>query len=694
MGQLISAVPNHGGPFSGPGGWTGNWSDPLMWDAGRVPGVGDWVVINSWGPVITVDIDVDFGHSPGTNDDNYAIMVGGGPSGGGFDTGHLIAAPGVTVNCRGDFGGYNGKVTFMPGSKLILDGTLASDPSTTRYVASMVGPGNNDLQAGLAEFLGTGWGDGEFVTVEPGSALQMPIIFDGNSMRRGGYDAPDFNAGEVHATFTKFIRVGDATEAGIVNRTDGYANDRGVTRPQVMFFEDVLFDACGAGPEWTYGLTSSSALHMVRVTFKNSPTLTKANYNQLSLLNAVPLTGSTTDFPRIVDDCSFDQPVDFSGSTDFEIHDNVHLAGCQTPAATASGAYRSNMLRRTDAAPDSDFLWKFRYGLVQQDNFYLIDGLNADGGLGNPTQQNPHWGFLQGGVGYGASKDSIFWYAGTDGQGDIHSMFGGPDTNDPTTNVYDIVGCISLPSLSGGSPGCFTTVLGGYTIGGQVNSHNNTIATGHGSEVNTSEGGHHLHEGTDDFAGEFGRISSNITWATAYDSSTLRGSCVIQNIGGGATALDPVAPTDADYNLHFNLDGSTTSTVAGATVTTPGYRGINFSAMPGVHDLVDVDPQFVDPTRNVITWAVANGFSTSVADDAGKAAAIAYAMDQMAGKNQPGYDATWSYANLLSYIRTGFTPRNRLLQVSHPTDLTAGFAYVGALPVLVQGGSVRFTVIP
>lgn len=676
MGQLINAVPNHGGIYIGPSDWTGNWSDPLMWDAARVPGVGDWVAIDQWQPIITVDVDADIGHSPGTTtspDDKFALSVGITLE---ADQGSLIINPGITLRIRGDFY-YSGRVTMHPGSSIILDASLASDIANTRYVLSG-DPVYNGTVPGFIEMLGTDYATG-VCTITTGNDSQLPIIFDGLGLRRGGMPAPDFNSSEIHATYTRFYRVGDATYPGIQTLVSG--NLAGSNHNQVMLLDNVVFDTCG-GISWLQQLSDDSALSMTNVTYKNSPELT---YNQIDLTDAPALSGvSATDFPRIITNCVFDQPVTFAGSVDFELHDNIHLRECQTPNQTSTGTWNNNMLRRTDSAPGSDFLWQWRWGLVQSDNFYFIDGLNADGGLDNPTQQNPHWGFLQGGSGYGAVKDSLFWYAGDDSQGDIHSIAGPPDTNDPSSNIYEISGCISIPNLLRQSSGCLTTVLGGYAVGGTVVSHNNTIAVGHGDEANICEGGHHLHEGTDDFTGEFGRITSNIVWADPYDQSTIHGGTVCRNIGGGTTPTDPVSPSNLDYNAGWYIDRSTISSISGSSVVTPGYDGITFSAIPGQHD-VYADPMFVDNTRNIITWAVSNG-QPAPTTDSDRANLIVYAMQAMALLNDPTYNSVWSYANLLNHIRTGFTPKNRAMKIAHPLDVTAGFSYAGAMPVMDWSG--------
>jgi hypothetical protein len=106
------------------------------------------------------------------------------------------------------------------------------------------------------------------------------------------------------------------------------------------------------------------------------------------------------------------------------------------------------------------------------------------------------------------------------------------------------------------------------------------------------------------------------------------------------------------------------------------YGDANF----GANDL-HANPQFTDPTRTLAKWDIANGGPGTMAN------IVAQAM-KLNGWDINGNPATYNTAynvmNVLSYIRTGFTPTNTQLKgAGSPTD---GSPDIGALAV---AGSVN-----
>lgn len=120
-------------------------------------------------------------------------------------------------------------------------------------------------------------------------------------------------------------------------------------------------------------------------------------------------------------------------------------------------------------------------------------------------------------------------------------------------------------------------------------------------------------------------------------------------------------PTNADYNASWNikLTAAAGNTYAHAT---NGYQG-NFSADPGVHDLADQNPQFVDSTRNIGTWyTVAQGQTTTGTYTGDVAAAV---VRLAANPSLIGLAGT----GLLYWVRAGFAPQNTNLKAaSYPGD--------------------------
>jgi len=204
-------------------------------------------------------------------------------------------------------------------------------------------------------------------------------------------------------------------------------------------------------------------------------------------------------------------------------------------------------------------------------------------------------------------------------------------------------------------------------------------------------------------AGQITSLKSNIVWnypanaagafnLVAYiDNPTYNGS-------PGTFTNDIVAGGAADYNCLFHVN---------TAVTTGGNPGYKFqlgsgSTPPGVHDFVNVDPQFADPTVRMWKWvksllgtnvipAPASGGSTlTVADDtkmggqtAGNASPpatgwrdyCAWGLYKMSLKNEPthpDYDARYTLAAYKAFVRAGFVPHNLTLKNAGHDGVTVG----------------------
>lgn len=100
----------------------GNWSATGTWTGGVVPGNGDTVTLNH---AVTVDVDTTVGHSPNVESDTVQAVRG-------TTSGPLTIAAGVTLTLRGDYY-LNGNLTMSAGSKIVMDSSQCSSPSTVAY---------------------------------------------------------------------------------------------------------------------------------------------------------------------------------------------------------------------------------------------------------------------------------------------------------------------------------------------------------------------------------------------------------------------------------------------------------------------------------------------------------------------------------------------------------------------------------
>ena len=158
--------------------------------------------------------------------------------------------------------------------------------------------------------------------------------------------------------------------------------------------------------------------------------------------------------------------------------------------------------------------------------------------------------------------------------------------------------------------------------------------------------------------GQFSAIRSNLAW-----SASAATALIVNAEPAGAT--DVVAAANVTHNGKWN------------PASTDGYGDdLVFSAgTPGANDVTG-DPQFTDRTRTMKTWDATLGGAGTVAN----------ALAELAKRNDAsGYNGAYTIANLMSYLRAGWTPRNRAFQAAH--DQVAG-GWIGAVPGLLNPTAV------
>lgn len=123
----------------------------------------------------------------------------------------------------------------------------------------------------------------------------------------------------------------------------------------------------------------------------------------------------------------------------------------------------------------------------------------------------------------------------------------------------------------------------------------------------------------------------------------------------------PDQVTYLDYNAFFNV-----SQHCGGVAMTGKKEG---EAGFGAHDLANVDPGFVDPSRDMKKWDRVNG----------GAGTHDHAMEELLKLNRDDYNPKYSVEGLLTYVQQGFVPTNRQLKgAGDPKD---GSPDIGAMDV-------------
>jgi hypothetical protein len=338
--------------------------------------------------------------------------------------------------------------------------------------------------------------------------------------------------------------------------------------------------------------------------------------------------------------CDFDKLVYLKHPIGYEIEDCIFRNGITKDGSNPyeGGAWRTFrrnfMLWRTNGT-------SFEYGMNIEDSIIIID---------KPDDNwNPHFGSISGGSGPIAFRGCIWWWPGNgdNAEGDglvVHPATGGSRS----TNIITFEQNLFLPNAKG-PEGTNNLSCTGFTVGfethdNQIRFKRNTVYTGAGI------GGLNLGENATATARQVAYVKSNL-----FVGDVAGQGMKMNNLGGSET--DVFLAKDVDYNAGYRIRSGALFGKGSAK----GYGAFKFSGddKVGVHDMDDVDPQFVDPTRNPATWA--GGLQAT--------------MDRLSHTNGQ------SMQELLEYIREGFRPRNMKLRgAGDPDDGSPDMGAVDLVP--------------
>lgn len=237
------------------------------------------------------------------------------------------------------------------------------------------------------------------------------------------------------------------------------------------------------------------------------------------------------------------------------------------------------------------------------------------------------------------------------------------------TVTYTIKGNITVPHIQGTS--AYGVVLWNYTTNGNylqnVTLEHNTCFQGDKETITGPES-------APGKAGDIASFRANIGWNYQLGGPTGGGGgqfMLNEYNESGSTGLvtDLGSPSSMDYNCSYNLR-MTYPSATWYTNQGNGYASA-WSATPGAHDQVNVNPQFVDPGRNMGKWWRSLGNTTGGSD----AADATSALGQLALLNTSAYSPQYTVAALLGYVRAGYAPTNPALRAaSYPGDASAADA--------------------
>lgn len=365
------------------------------------------------------------------------------------------------------------------------------------------------------------------------------------------------------------------------------------------------FDSCGTIN--TFGYFGTDYVEVRNCTFTN-PLDTEDLYYQNTTVNT---TGT-----RIFDNCVFMGKPTFITPKDVSI-DNCyfHQPFYVTAPNTQWASFSNNFIRKTNSS-----------------GFSVAGDVSNSFVFNNHDDINPHGIYATFDTFDYVFDGMIFEHSGSNGEGDM--ILVGSPTQAQTVTVRN---CIVLPNSVGGHSGTLITHMGSINHTSRI--HNNTFITA------TDSGGIAVGETYLGHAGQIEYCRNNIAWDTTPRNYLIRDYGVNDNIP------DLVSAANLDYNCIYNQLTGTNG---------PGYDQLEFSSgTPGQNDVL-ANPYFTDSTRDLAKWA--EEVLGATGDEPTKHLAAMAALQAVNNPNDPDYNASATVANLLSYIRAGFTPNNQSLR--------------------------------
>lgn len=638
---------------------TGNWSatGQTTWNEVGVPGDGDTVTIGS-GHTVTVDVNTTVGHSPAASDGTMAIDVANG--------GTLNIAAGVTLTCRGDLRLANSStantMTLAAGAGIEFDASAAATPSTAAYVLRH----------------GTTYGVDSTIIANGTSGSRCFIRSNAGGANASIAAATNQN-GLMQCAYTDFTRLGTSS----VN-----AMQMKLKVANVCYLRNCTFMACGLV---LAGVTPGAA---AALDIQNCVWSGTVSTQSLNLNYSAALTTGT----RLIKGNVFDKLVYGSQFLDCTITNNYFGGNVQasTDVTNIPAAWSNNFIIGTGAE-------KAAPAGTTTDTYFFADS----------TSGNPHYVAMN--IKDSATYDGYIFDSidpSTTGAGDciLPSM-----TSFVSGKTLTVQNCIVLPNPLGGTSGTLLTLYGNEYLA--VTANHNTVYMG-GEGIAIAE----TYAGT---AGLLASCQSNIFWNAAVINGSLGGGRKIYNYQGSGTqtAVDDLV-TLADYNCGHNY---ATDEIAGKNsidaYRAKGYFAYDapdpdpFASAPGAHD-VDVDPGFVDSTRNLATFDTAATGLNNASGTAWSGDSVSYTVDNVVSAadatvwggatvnyrcraahtsaskatsttGQPGFCASWNtnwelqssfrlredvtrIATLIAWVRAGFAPTNSDLQNAGHDSVTIG----------------------
>ncbi len=539
--------------------------------------------------------------------------------------GNLTLSSGVLLTLRGNYAMTASKTLTLGTNAGIEFDSSATSPTSTRYNISMTY---------LSAITATA--SGNFIRSNAG----------------GGYGYITTNqSGLLNFSGTTFTRMGDTSFAALhvaSISTDAVGG---------LLATDVLGDGCGCLFRIS-ALGNNSRCELNRVRTINSvgtpATAFSSSYTYLFSM-WIPASTAATTGTRSVQNISCDKTIYVGTPSIWTTFESIVAAGqIFTPGGVTGFPNFQRVLNVQNSASSGEAICS-----LSASKIYTV----ADSSI---TDNWHSYAFL---VAENCTFDKMIWdgcnITNPTDSGELLNIRGAS----PSGKVVTLKRLVALPSQKNQSGQSYRACLGSlHCEGSSPNTATRNME--HCTQYLAPVGGFGtgmitVGEGQNSYAGTIPNLRGNIAW------SGSAGTCyILLNIGGGTGATADIA-TNANNNGTFQLHTST----SGQGGVGYGYPKTSYTA--GAND-VTTDPNFVDPYRNIATWATSLSLSGSSDNITLTQAAIDYlAADCSAIATR--LDA------LFAYVLGGQRPRNTDYKAaSYVTDAMTtdadGNAWAGAYP--------------
>lgn len=364
--------------------------------------------------------------------------------------------------------------------------------------------------------------------------------------------------------------------------------------------EDCTIDNCNMVRILHYNAAASDGVvEIVRTTWSNSQVTSLYLYRDANDYTSVTLTDSV-----------FDALATIISANNVSVDGCVFRGGVSSASAGTWTVWTNSAIRCTSTTISSCYLFGD-----------LTDSYVEQVGLSNGHIMQITVG---GGVTYKAIR-CVLQQVGDFGNGEWM-----PNHANPHTGILEY--CIMLPYAGSANKNA-------YSVGVEL-LNNADVYKGMNHCTCYHAGAHVGHELTPTPEGALLYFKNSIVWS----ESTAGGGFMVLDLQDSSPNVTDAA--NIRNNCHFGLAAT--------------YPDLKCSGgAPGAND-VNVDPQFVDATRNILTWGEANGLVSPDYDDV---------WDAM---SDPDTYAWATPAALVAYVRAGFAPTNATLQNAGDDAVTMG----------------------